>query len=430
MKQRLQISKKADSSATQSEETQFQSRSSDHKTQQHTHKPLSQTDIENQEFQQHQIEATKLQLQAKHGTITPEGQTQLTLLQAKMNDVLYKRVEQGSGFGHNLGQIALHHPDRIPSSGSPYLIQPKLTIGQPGDQYEQEADTVASTVVNKINLATIQKQQISNTATTQHEASKGEAETGTTDNSAANLKQQFLSNYSVAKELVQGIDESLAQDQILEQLLQNFKKISFKYTMSYKQGTTLLKGTREGDCRTLAEAFQTVAQEYFGIQDIKIEQIKKPFLSEADETFYQGRKRNCDNGKRWFFQNHYWATWNGKIYDVLFLSDKRPEVDMARQESPLKSMLMPEGEYYETEKGKVVYPRGNEYLTVELSMFEKLKNFVKSLSSLMSRNLDSIINRIRDLLTRGGNNNSDFESLVREVQNNRTSVVTQNNQNQ
>jgi hypothetical protein len=103
---------------------------------------------------------------------------------------------------------------------------------------------------------------------------------------------------------------------------------------------------------------------------------------------------------------------------------------MARQENPLKSMLMPEGEYYETEKGKVVYPRGNEYLTVELSMFEKLKNLVKSLSSLMSRNLDSITNRIRDLLTRGGNNNSDFESLITEVQKNRTSVVTQNNQNQ
>ncbi|MFM5980556.1 MAG: hypothetical protein ACKO9I_08475, partial [Sphaerospermopsis kisseleviana] len=369
---------------------------------------------------------TKLQLQAKQGTITPEGQTQLTLLQAKMNDVLSKRSEHGSGFSHTLGQIALHHPDRIPSSGSPYLIQPKLTIGQPGDQYEQEADTVAATVVNQINQDTIQKQQTTQTASSQNEVGN----VATADNSAANPKQQFLSNYAVAKELVQGIDESLAQDKILEQLLQNFKKISFKYTMSYKQGTTLLKGTREGDCRTLAEAFQTVAQEYFGIQNIKIEEIKKPFLSEADETFYQGRKRNCDNGKRWFFQNHYWASWNGKIYDVLFLSDKRPEVDMARQESPLKSMLMPEGEYYETEKGKVVYPRGNEYLTVELSMFEKLKNFVKSLSSLMSRNLDSITNRIRDLLTRGGNNNSDFESLITEVQKNRTSVVTQTNQNQ
>lgn len=426
MKQRLQISKKADSFATRSEETQFQSRPCTNKTQQHTNKTLSQTDIENQEFQQNQIEATKLQLQAKHGTITPEGQTQLTLLQAKMNDVLCSRVQQGYGFGHNLGQIAFRHPEKISSSGSPSLVQAKLNISQPGDQYEQEADTVASNVVNQINQDTIQKQQTSQTATSQNEAGN----VATADNSAANPKQQFLNNHVVGKELVKGIDENSPQEKILEQLLNNFKNISFKYTMTYKQGTTLLTGTREGDCRTLAEAFQTVAQEYFGIPNVTIEQIKKPCLSEADETVYQGRKRNCDHGKRWFFQNHYWASWNGKIYDVLFLSNKPPQVDMARQENPLKSMLMPEGEYYETEKGKVVYPRGNEYLTVELSMFEKLKNLVKSLSSLMSRNLDSITNRIRDLLTRGGNNNSDFESLITEVQKNRTSVVTQNNQNQ
>jgi hypothetical protein len=420
MKQRLQISKKADLSATHSEETQFQSRPLRNKTQQHTNQPVSQTEVENQEFQQHQIEATKLEIQAKQGTITPEGQTQLTLLQAKMNDVLHKRVEQGSDFGHNLGQIALHHPDRMRS------VQAKLAIGQLGDQYEQEADTVASTVVKQINQKTIQKQQTSQTATGQNKASNVEA----IDNSAVNPKQLFLSNYAVAKELVHGIDEALPQEKILEQLLKNFKKISFKYTMTYKQGTTLLKGTREGDCKTLAEAFQTVAQEYFGIQNITIEQIKKPFLSEADETVYQGRKRNCDNGKRWFFQNHYWVTWNGKIYNVLFLSDKRTVADMARQDQPLKSMLMPEGEYYETEKGKVVYPRGNEYLTAELSMFEKLKNFGKNMTSPMYKNVDSVINRIRSLLARGGNNNSDLESLMREVQNNRASEVISNNPNQ
>jgi hypothetical protein len=413
MKQRLQISKEGDSSATHSKETQFHLHPSTQKTQQDTNKTLSQTDIENEEFQQHQIEAINLQLQAKQGIITPEAQTQLTLLQAKMNDVLYRRVKQGSNFGNNLGKIVFHHPDRMPFSNLPHVVQPKLTIGQPGDQYEQEADTVA---------------------TIQNQTNKDEAKTGTTDtdNGVADKKQQFLSNYTVAKELVEGIEENLAQDQpdkILDQLLQNFQKISFKYTMSYKQGTTLLKGTREGDCKTLAEAFQTVAQEYFGIADIKIEQIKKPFLSEANDTVYQGRKRNCDQGKRWFFENHYWVTWNGKIYDILFLSNKRPEVDMARQENPIKSMLMPEGEYYETEKGKVVYCRGNEYLTIELSMFEKLKNLTNNFSNLMSKNLDSIINRIRDLLTRGGNNNSDFESLVREVENHRTSLVTHNNQN-
>jgi hypothetical protein len=37
------------------------------------------------------------------------------------------------------------------SAPNPVTIQPKLTIGQPGDKYEQEADQVASQVVNQIN---------------------------------------------------------------------------------------------------------------------------------------------------------------------------------------------------------------------------------------------------------------------------------------
>jgi len=420
MKQRLQILKKTDSSATVSEEAGFQLGPLANKTQQQTNQPLSQTENENQEFQQHQFEATKLELQAKHGSITPEGQTQLTLLQAKMNEVLHRRVETGADFGHNLEKITLRNPERTLSSTRPSLVQAKLTIGQPGDKYEQQANQVAATVVNQIHHTTIQKQQTSETTTSQDQAK----------NSENNRKQRFLSDYAIAKELVKGIDEGLAQEKILEQLLQNFQKISFKYTMSYKQGTTLLKGTREGDCKTLAEAFQTVAQEYFGIQNVTIEQIKKPFLSEAEETLHQGRKRNCDNGKRWFFQNHYWVTCNGKIYDVLFLSQKRPEVDMARQENPLKSMLMPEGEYYETEKGKVVYPRGHEYLTMELSMFEKLKNFVNNLGKWLAKDMSAIINQIQKLLSRGGNNNSDLESLMRAVQNNSTSAITSNHPNQ
>ena len=167
-------------------------------------------------------------------------------------------METGADFGHNLEKITLRNPERTLSSTRPSLVQAKLTIGQPGDKYEQQANQVAATVVNQIHHTTIQKQQTSETTTSQDQAK----------NSENNRKQRFLSDYAIAKELVKGIDEGLAQEKILEQLLQNFQKISFKYTMSYKQGTTLLKGTREGDCKTLAEAFQTVAQEYFGIQNV------------------------------------------------------------------------------------------------------------------------------------------------------------------
>ncbi|HNP73666.1 MAG TPA: DUF4157 domain-containing protein, partial [Kouleothrix sp.] len=45
-------------------------------------------------------------------------------------------------FGFDLGQVQIQHSAPAP------LLQPKLTISQPGDPYEQEADRVADAVVN------------------------------------------------------------------------------------------------------------------------------------------------------------------------------------------------------------------------------------------------------------------------------------------
>ena len=48
-----------------------------------------------------------------------------------------------SGLGHSFSNYTI-------SSTTP-VIQPKLTIGEPGDKYEQEADRVAAQVVQRIN---------------------------------------------------------------------------------------------------------------------------------------------------------------------------------------------------------------------------------------------------------------------------------------
>ncbi|MBG1266055.1 hypothetical protein [Nostoc sp. WHI] len=423
MKERLQIHKKADSP----EPNQVQClRRATHRltgnTQLGSNKPIVQAKVENQKFQKDQFEATKLQIQAKHGTITPEGQERLTILQTKMNESLQQQKEHSSKFGHNLTKIALKRPDSVSLAQMQPLIQPKLTIGQPGDKYEQEADRVAASVVNQMNIPTLQNQNAQ-----QPKLSAKNEEILAADNSA-NRKQKFLQEYSLAKTLVNGIEETLPEEKILEQLFKNFENIQFKYTMVSKSHETLLKGSPEGDCQTLARTFKKVAEEYFGIKKITIESLPKPFLSEGGKTPYRGQDPNCDDGKRWFFQNHYWAVWNGKVYDVLFLSQKRIEPDKAKQDRPLRSMLMPEQEYYETEKGKVVYPYQNEYSTVELAVFEKVINFVKNLSSLLSRDIDSIFTKIRSLFTKGGNTN-DFDSLLRELEN-ENNRVTSNNQSQ
>ncbi|MEH2394219.1 MAG: DUF4157 domain-containing protein [Nostoc sp.] len=147
MNERSHIQKKADSSASNPVRSQLQSRPKITQAQPQSEKPLLETQTENQEFQQQKFEATKLELQAKYGTITLEGQEQLTVLQAKMSGSLHRRLEQASNNSSNFANIPIS-PLHAPSQP---VVQTKLTIGEPGDKYEQEADRVAAQVVNQIN---------------------------------------------------------------------------------------------------------------------------------------------------------------------------------------------------------------------------------------------------------------------------------------
>ncbi|MBN3894273.1 MAG: DUF4157 domain-containing protein [Nostoc sp. NOS(2021)] len=97
------------------------------------------------------MEAFGLELQAKYGKITPEGQERLTVLQAKMDGLLNSQLQHAKRFGHNIANIPLRRPDTP--------IQAKLTIGEPGDKYEQEADETARQVVERIHQPQSEKIQ-------------------------------------------------------------------------------------------------------------------------------------------------------------------------------------------------------------------------------------------------------------------------------
>ena len=140
------IQKKADSSALNPERSMLQSRSCIVQAQPQSSKHLTQPETEDQELQQQKFEATKLEHEAKYGTITPEGQERLTVLQAKMSGLSQRRQESASRFNYNFANIPISRPD----AASQPLVQRKLTIGEPGDKYEQEADRVASQIVKQI----------------------------------------------------------------------------------------------------------------------------------------------------------------------------------------------------------------------------------------------------------------------------------------
>ncbi len=65
--------------------------------------------------------------------------------QQQMPDLQTQR-ENAERLGHNFANIPILRPN-----ASPPPIQPKLTIGQPGDKYEQEADAVARRVVSQMH---------------------------------------------------------------------------------------------------------------------------------------------------------------------------------------------------------------------------------------------------------------------------------------
>ncbi|MEH2120429.1 eCIS core domain-containing protein [Nostoc sp.] len=106
--------------------------------------PVTQSRKEDVAFTEQKMEAFGLELQAKYGKITPEGQERLTVLQAKMDGLLNSRLEHATRFSYNIANIPLTRPD------TPTPIQAKLTIGEPGDKYEQEADKIADKVVERI----------------------------------------------------------------------------------------------------------------------------------------------------------------------------------------------------------------------------------------------------------------------------------------
>jgi hypothetical protein len=135
-------------------------------------------ELENEAFKQNKFEAFGLQLKEESGTITPVEQERLGLLQAKMNDFWAQRQERASRSGFDISKVSFtpregqatphlqpmwrqgtsgvpmerqRSPLNSPQQLSALPLQAKLTIGEPGDQYEQEADRVASQVVEQIN---------------------------------------------------------------------------------------------------------------------------------------------------------------------------------------------------------------------------------------------------------------------------------------
>lgn len=392
MKKKQRVSQKVKPPASKSEQNTSVLSSSRKKAKTNSPKSAPQ-DKKNQELKKYQVEATKLKMQQKHGSINPQGQKQLALLEAKINAL------QGKPAG------------------------------------KSDAEKQASTDKKSKNVPEKAKVEDKDQAATNNKEKANQKVLSPEEQAADIKKQKFLKKYPLAEKLISGIPQDAKKPEILKKLLENFKDIGFKYNAKNKSDTTndtnserLLQGNLEGDCRTLALAFKAVAEGYFDIKGIKVDEnessIKKPFLTEGDKTIDSSVEPNCDNGQKWFFQNHYWAVWNGQVFDVLFDREQEPQVDMVREKQSLKSSLIPEQQYYETESGKIIYPNKGKYLIGELQTFEKLTKFIKEMSKTSPQDIGKIITQIRSLYAKGGDRNSDFETLMQDIEKKRVNQAS------
>ncbi|HEY9609374.1 DUF4157 domain-containing protein [Allocoleopsis sp.] len=121
-------------------------------TQEESGMPPTQEEIENETFEHDKSEATRLQLKEKYDTIAPAEQERLGVLQAKMDSFWVQRRER-TKTQPNLLEILTRKGKATPATATAAPIQPKLAIGQPNDQYEQEADRVAEQVISMASPA-------------------------------------------------------------------------------------------------------------------------------------------------------------------------------------------------------------------------------------------------------------------------------------
>jgi len=127
---------------------------------------------------------------------------------------LQNKIIQAKRFGHNFGNLLVTGDGFIDANPKP-IIQTKLTIGTPGDKYEQEADHMAQKVMSTaspVNNQPIQKQ----------EATETPEEEETTNINASLIQKQAETSAPEQEEEEEttNINASLIQKQADNELLQ------------------------------------------------------------------------------------------------------------------------------------------------------------------------------------------------------------------
>lgn len=110
----------------------------------------------------------------------------------------------------------------------------------------------------------------------------------------------------------------------LEVLFDRFNNLAFSYTGKQANGASGFL-SRYGDCSTLVLMFK-LATQACGINDVEIETDTVPMLVPSARVHGRDSQGNVDGVPCWAFYEHYWCTYHGKKYDLLFMNSGPGEV--------------------------------------------------------------------------------------------------------
>lgn len=108
----------------------------------------------------------------------------------------------------------------------------------------------------------------------------------------------------------------------LQAIFNRVNNFPFHYSGNYTNGYNgFLK--KAGDCQTLVQMF-VLAAEAAGIPGVEIKDKQLPMLVKAAPIHGRALQGNVRDNTYWSFHEHYWAVYEGKYFDLLFMDNKTP----------------------------------------------------------------------------------------------------------
>lgn len=110
--------------------------------------------------------------------------------------------------------------------------------------------------------------------------------------------------------------------QKVNKLFTRLNQMPFNYTGARVNWVGALLN-REGDCGTLVKMFVEIVK-LNGIDDVAIDSDDTPRLVQSAAIHGRDTTGNVSGADFWVFTEHYWATYAGQVYDLLFMSKNPP----------------------------------------------------------------------------------------------------------